>query len=112
MLVAAVGFELGLFQQAFDSRSLVEDGVVGGAFWIVAVDGQPPDRIQHGLVISKVPLALIEPGDRIMELSENRRSSAGGASTRFQTRIEKGVDYRIEAAPDGSPKLVAIGPDR
>ncbi|MFC7339476.1 hypothetical protein ACFQY0_19950 [Haloferula chungangensis] len=105
--VAAVGFELGLFQRVFDSRSLVEDGVLGSDYWIVEVDGKPTERIQHGIVISKVPLALLEPGDRILELSDTPHPQEGAETIQFHTTIKSGVDYRIDTSADGSPKLIA-----
>lgn len=106
-LVIAVGFELGLLQRAFDSRSVVEDGVVGADFWIVGVDGKPVDRIQHGFVITKVPLALIEPGDRVMELSVTSHPSENKELVELRATIEKGVNYRISKDAQGNPELVA-----
>ena len=93
--VAAIGFELGLFQRAFDSRSIVEDGVVGSDYWIVEVDGMPTDRIQHGFLITKVPFALIEPGERLMGLSARPRPAEDTEIIEFHATIEKGVNYRI-----------------
>ena len=37
-VLTALGFETGLLQRAFDSRSVLEDGVVGSEFWIEEVD--------------------------------------------------------------------------
>ncbi|MFC5455886.1 hypothetical protein [Prosthecobacter fluviatilis] len=106
-LVTAVGFELGIFQRAFDSRSIVEDGVVGADFWIIAVDGKPTVRIQHGLVISKVPFALLEPGNRAIRLSVTPRPSENQKPVEFKATIEKGVHYRISKDENGNPELVA-----
>lgn len=107
-LVTFVGFELGIFQRAFDSRSIVEDGVVGADFWIVAVDGKPTDRIQHGSVISRVPFALLEPGERVIKLSIRPRPSEKGELVEFRATIEKGVRYRISRDAHGNPELVAM----
>ena len=105
--MVAISFELGLFQQAFDTRSIVEDGTVGADFWIIRVDGNPTDRIQHGLLITKVPFAIVEPGERIMELSETPRSTEDQALVEFRARIQKGTRYRIMKNKDGHPELVA-----
>jgi hypothetical protein len=74
---------------------------------LVKVDGRPTDRIQHGQVVSRVPLALVEPGDRVLLLREGD-SSANPTDGTFEwhARIENGVDYRIEKGPDGKPRLV------
>lgn len=107
LLVTVVGFELGIFQQAFDSRSIVEDGVVGADFWIIEVDEKPTDRIQHGLVISKVPFALLEPGNRAIKLSVTPRPSENRDLIDLQATVEKGVRYRISRDGNGKPELVA-----
>ncbi len=107
-LAMGVGFEIGLFQRAFDSRSIVADGVVGSEYWIIEVDGKPTDRIEHGLLISKVPFALLAPGDRVMALSLTSHPSGEGALVEFQATIEKGVDYRILRDEKGNPALVPV----
>jgi hypothetical protein len=106
-LITAVGFELGLIQQAFDSRSVIRDGVVGADFWIVEVDGKRTDRIKHGVLITKVPLALVEPGDRVMKLALTPRLSDERELVEFHAKIERGVDYRISRNKEGKPELVA-----
>ena len=106
-MVAAVGFELGLFQRAIDSRSIVKDGVVGSGYWIVQVDGRPTARIQHGLLITRVPFALLEPGDRVMGLSSEPHPSMDKELIELHATIEKGVDYRISRNAKGVPELVA-----
>ena len=108
VLPIAIAWDAGLFRQVLDSRSVVEDGVIGADFWLVKVDGRPTDRIQHGQVVSRVPLALVEPGDRVLSLREGD-SSANPTDGTFEwnARIEDGVDYRIEKGPDGKPRLVA-----
>ena len=65
-VLTALGFETGLLQRAFDSRSVLEDGVVGSEFWIEEVDGKPVERVRHGFVISRIPFALVEPGERVL----------------------------------------------
>jgi hypothetical protein len=105
--VTTLGFELGIFQRAFDCRSIVKDGVVGSDYWIVKVDGQPTDRIQHGCLITKVPFALLEPGDRVIELSATPHPDEDTEITEFHATIEKGVNYRISRNADGNPELIA-----
>ena len=106
--VTALGFELGLFQRAFDSRSIIEDGVVGSDYWIVEVDGKPTDRIQHGYLITKVPFALLETGERVMELSATPHPGADTEIIEFHATVEKGVNYRITKNEHGNPELIAI----
>lgn len=105
--MTALGFELGLFQRALDSRSIVEDGVVGSDYWIVEVDGKPTDRIQHGYLITKVPFALVEPGDRVMELSATSHPAKDTEIIELYATVEKGVNYRISRNEDGNPELIA-----
>lgn len=108
LLAIALAWDTGLVQQALSSRSVVEDGVIGADYWIVKVDGNPTDRISHGQVVTRVPLALVEPGDRVLSLRE--RDSAmkpTEGSIEWRTCIEKGTDYRIKKGPDGRPSLVA-----
>ena len=105
--VTALGFELGLFQRGFDSRSIVEDGVVGLDYWIVMVDGMPTDRIQHGYLITKVPFALLEPGNRVMELAATPHPAKDTEIIEFHATVEKGVNYRISKNKDGNPELIA-----
>jgi hypothetical protein len=108
VLPFAIAWDAGLFRQVLDSRSVVEDGLIGADYWLVKVDGRPTDRIQHGQVVSRVPLALVEPGDRVLLLREGD-SSANPTDGTFEwhARIENGVDYRIEKGTDGKPRLVA-----
>ena len=108
VLPFAIAWDAGLFRQVLDSRSVVEDGMIGADFWLVKVDRRPTDRIQHGQVVLRVPLALVEPGDRVLSLREGD-SSANPTDGTFEwnARIEDGVDYRIEKGPDGKPRLVA-----
>lgn len=105
--VTALGFELGLFQRVFDSRSIVKDGVVGSGYWIVEVDGKPTDRIQHGYLITKIPFALLEPGERVMGLSATPHPAKDAEIIEFHATVEKGVNYRISRDGDGNPELIA-----
>lgn len=105
--LTAVGFELGLFQRAFDSRSIVEDGVVGSDYWIIEVDKKPTQRVQHGFLVTKVPFALLEPGDRFMELSATPHPADHTEVIEFHATVEAGVNYRISRSKDGNPELIA-----
>lgn len=108
LLAIAMAWESGVTRQAWDSRSVVEDGVIGADYWVVKVDGMTTDRITHGLVVTRVPLALVEPGDRVLSLRErDSPMKPTDSSIEWRTRIEKGTDYRIEKGPDGHPRLVA-----
>jgi hypothetical protein len=104
-LVMAIGLELGLFQRLFDGRSVVEDGVLGADFWIVEVDGKPVERIRHGMLVTKVPVALVETGQRVIGLSRNSPASGPQERIELQAVIEKGVRYRITTNQEGEPQL-------
>lgn len=107
MLIAlGLGFETGLLQRAFDSRSVLEDGVVGSGFWIEEVDGKPVERVRHGFLISRVPFALLEPGERVLGLSASGRSSGDSELVEFRAAVERGVNYRISRDGEGNPELV------
>lgn len=109
MLIAlGLGFETGLLQRAFDSRSVLEDGVVGSGFWIGEVDGKPVDRVRHGFLISRVPFALVEPGERVLGLSASARSSGESELVEFRVAVERGVRYRVSRDREGNPELVVV----
>lgn len=107
-LVVAIDFELGLFQRLFDGRCVVEDGVLGADFWIVEVDGKPVERIQHGFLVTKVPLALVEPGQRVIGLSRSSPSSGRQEQIELEALVEKGASYRIATNPKGEPQLIEL----
>jgi len=104
--LVAIGFELGIIPRAFDSRSFVEDGVIGADYWIIEVDGEPTERVRHGLLITKIPLALIQPGDRVLGLSETSYPSDEADLVLHRVTIEKGMNYRIAKDGEGNPELM------
>lgn len=107
MLISlGLGFETGILQRAFDSRSVLEDGVVGSGFWIEEVDGEPVERGRHGFLISRVPLALVQPGERVLRLSASGRSSGESELVEMRVAVERGVNYRISRNGEGNPELV------
>lgn len=108
VLPFTIAWDAGLFRPILDSRSVVEDGVIGADYWIIKVDGSPTNRIEHGLIVSRVPLALVEPGDRVLSLQEGNSSMyPEDGFIECHARIEIGTDYHIEKGPDGNPRLVA-----
>lgn len=106
LIALGLGFETGLLQRAFDSRSRLEDGVVGAGFWIVEVDGKPVERVPHGILISRVPFTLVEPGERVLGLSASGPSSGGSELVECRAAIERGVNYGISKDGEGNPELV------
>ena len=107
-ILPALGFETGLLQRAFDSRSVIEDGVVGVGFWIKEVDGKPVERVRHGFLISRVPLALVQPGERVLGLSVSGRSSGDSELVEFRAAFARGVNHRISRDREGNPELVVM----
>jgi hypothetical protein len=106
--LTALGFETGLLQRAFDSRSVLEDGVVGSGFLIEEVDGKPVERVRHGFLISRVPFALVVPGERVLGLSVSGRSSGDSELVEFRAAVKRGVNYRISRDGKGNPELVVV----
>ena len=106
VMLNALGLETGLLQRAFDSRSVVEDGVVGSGFWIEEVDGKPVERVRHGFLISRVPLALVEPGERVLGLSASGGSSGDSELVECRVAVVRGVRYRVSRDREGNPELV------
>ena len=106
LIALGLGFETGLLQRAFDSRSRLEDGVVGAGFWIVELDGKPVERVPHGILISRVPFTLVEPGERVLGLSASGPFSGGSELVEFRAAIERGVNYGISKDGEGNPELV------
>lgn len=107
-LLAAAGFESGVIQHAFDSRSVVEDGVVGGSFWLDEVDGKPTERIRHGLLVTRVPFALVPPGEHVMGLSDKSCPPKDRKLVELRATIGKDVRYRIVRNETGNPELSVI----
>ena len=105
--IAALCVEFGVCRLCFDSRSTVEDGVVGADYWIIAVDGKPTERVPHGVLVTRIPYALLEPGKRVMRLSTAADPPASSELIEFRATIVKGVDYRISRNGNGDPELVA-----
>ncbi|MDB4358636.1 hypothetical protein N9Z18_00180 [Verrucomicrobiales bacterium] len=106
-ILIALGFECGIIQRAISPRSIVSDAVSGGDFWIVEVDGEPTGRVQHGFLVSFVPLPLIKPGERILTLAKMAHPSADEKTIEMRVTIEKWKDYRIVSDEEGNPALVA-----
>ena len=93
-LVLFLFLEIGIFNRVTDARCIVEDGVVGGSHWIVKVDGKEVDRVKHGTFVTRVPLALVEPGKRELTLKKDFQSDKGRELTKNFT-FEEGKRYRL-----------------
>lgn len=107
VLILAVS-ELSVLPRIFDDRVVVEDAVVGADFWIVKVDGEATPRVRQGFLITKVPFALLKPGERVLHLSSKPPIAANGKLLQIQSRIKKGCRYRIGRDANGAPYLVKL----
>jgi hypothetical protein len=48
----------------------VEDSIVGGKYEIIAVNGQPTTRMQHGQMITIAPIAVIPEGEHTLTIQK------------------------------------------
>lgn len=105
-LLAAIGFEIGLWQRAFDNRATLHDRVTGSEFRVVAIDGQPIQRIRPGFIITRVPLILVKPGARVLTLSKVTQLSGDDGSIELHGTFQENGLYQIGTRADGGPELV------
>lgn len=115
MGVAIIGlllivYDIGIFQRTFDDRSIVEDAIVGADYHIVSVNGAPTERIQHGFLVTKVPLAIVEPGEQVLQLSEGIHEKDSSEIIDFKVSIEEGARYRL-TKENGKPILQKVRPN-
>ena len=89
-----------------DDRVVVEDSVVGAPYETVEVDGSPVERVKHGVIVTRVPYALIEPGKHTLTITQKDDSTNG--SIKYDVEILKGFKYRLDKTEDGSPSIVAF----
>ena len=104
-------FEFGVMHKLCDKRSVIEDAVIGADFIITAVDGYPVNRRDHGLFVTRVPLALIEPGDRVLTIIRNEGVVHAADEVKvfeLEEEILQGVRYRLFDSEDGVPRLVVV----
>ena len=88
-----------------DDRIVVEDSVTGAPYTITSVDGRPVERVQHGILITRVPYALIDPGKHTLTLT--LREDPEARPIDYEVEILKGLKYRLDQSDDGSPSIVA-----
>lgn len=46
----------------YDGKATIRDYITGYKYEVVKIDGQPVDRIQHGRLITRAPIIIIDPG--------------------------------------------------
>jgi hypothetical protein len=105
VLSAVIVFDVGIVQSLVDTRCVIEDGVVGCDYWIKKVDNRPVDRVQHGFIISKVPLALVRPGNHVLQLSEEVYGKNDAQVIELEVSLESRCRYRL-SQEDGKPILI------
>lgn len=109
LVILSIGMLLvwdsGFLQRKFDKRSIVYDGIAGGDYYVIGVDGQPVERVEHGLVFTKVPMVLIEPGVRRLRLSYSLLSKDPSEFIEIDVSIREGAIYMISETGKG-PELV------
>lgn len=104
-IVLILVFDFGVIQNFFDSRVAVEDATVGGDFLIIEVDGKPVEKVKHGIIVSKVPLPLIEPGKRVISFSKVLQRNEEFFV--LETEILKGHRYKV-STENNKPVLQII----
>ena len=97
--------DAGVFHRVIDKRSVIHDGVLGGPFWIIEVDGKPTQRVEHGFLVTRVPLALVAPGQRTFKLAASSQPLSTDRVITFETTVDVGTDYILEARATGEPLL-------
>ena len=85
--------EFGCIQNLFDNRVAIEDATVGADDWLIYVDDKPVERVKHGLIVTKVPFALVNPGNR--KLTFCKSSDGKGELLVIETEVMKGKRYRV-----------------
>lgn len=53
-----------------ENKAIISDYIVGAPYEVVSVDGKPPERAKHGIVITVVPLVKVTEGKHILTLQE------------------------------------------
>jgi len=89
-----------------DDRVVVEDFVVGAPYEIVEVDGSPVERVKHGIIVTRVPYALIEPGKHTLTITQI--DDPTNEPIKVDVEILEGFRYRLDKTEEGSPSIVAF----
>lgn len=85
-------------------RVTIRDAVVGSPYKILEVNGKPAERVEHGLVVTRVPLVIVEEGLHILSLEEVDTEEKKQFD--IEVKVYKGFDYRIAKDENDKPVLV------
>mgnify|MGYP001813708039 FL=1 len=66
--IAMVAFSAACFAA---EEITIEDYIVGAPYEILQVDGNAPERAQHGQIVTVVPLVKIDAGEHVLTLRLN-----------------------------------------
>jgi hypothetical protein len=100
-----------LFSVAKAETTLVpiEDEIVGAPYEVVEVDGKPPQRAQHGLFVTVVPLVLVSSGSHVLTITskEEQTTKPKIGKESLLVTVQAGKRYRL-ARNNGKPLIVEI----
>jgi hypothetical protein len=95
--------DTGIVQRVFDSRSVILDSVTGGDYTLELVDGKRVDRVSHGILVTRVPLALVPSGEHVLGIKRRDASKPIDLSVSIRSRST----YKL-VEKDGQPTLIEI----
>ena len=91
----------------YQSKVIVADYVTGSKYEIIEVDGGAVERIQHGLVVTRVPFVILEQGEHSLTLREwhGNVESNQSQTTNIFVNVKKGLRYKL-VEKDGKAILI------
>ncbi len=94
----------------YEEWAQVEDYIIGSEYKISLVDGKTPTRLQHGKMVTVVPLVVIPAGKHVLtvipfdSINPNKKLAE---STELSVTINKSGHYRLKTV-DGAPTLIDL----
>ena len=91
----------------YHSKAKVADYVTGSKYEIIEVDGGSVERIQHGLVVTRVPLVILDEGGHLLTLREWQGTiqSEESQTIDIYVSVKKGQRYKL-IEKDGKVLLI------
>lgn len=93
-----------------DGSIIIRDYIVGLPYEIIAVDGNPPKRQEHGLIVTYVPFVLVAEGDHVLTvkpISEHKMNKYDKRDEiiKISITVKNNEEYSLEKI-NGLPELV------
>lgn len=88
------------------NKAFISDYIVGSPYEIISVDGNPPERAEHGLIITVVPLVKVSAGKHKLTLQEKDMYSKNinAPIKDFIINVEARKRYRLDKV-NGQPVI-------